>query len=58
MCDNGRGDTLHWHEWPTGSGQREPMTPSPVPLHESEPGLTDEEILPLEEDWLRGPKNA
>lgn len=48
-------DTLDWHEWPTGSGLRPPVTPHPVPLHESEPGLTEEEILPLEEDWLRGP---
>lgn len=40
-------DTLHWHEWPTGSGLREPMEPDPAPLHESEPGLLDEEVLGL-----------
>lgn len=51
-------DTLHWHEWPTGSGQREPMEPDPTPLYESEPGLLDEEVLPLEADWWRGAKNA
>ncbi|MFS8371250.1 hypothetical protein [Acetobacter indonesiensis] len=25
-----------------------------TPLHESEPGLMDEEILPLEADWWKG----
>ncbi|MCG4273913.1 hypothetical protein [Acetobacter senegalensis] len=51
-------DTPAPHEWPTGSGLRTQMEPDPTPLHEPEPGLLDEEILPLEEDWLRGPKNA
>lgn len=49
-------DTLHWREWPTGSGLREPIAPDPTPLHESEPGLLDEEVLPLAEDWWRGTK--
>ena len=31
------------------------IMPHPVPLHESEPGLMDEEILPLEADWWKGP---
>lgn len=51
-------DTVHQHEWPTGSGLREPMAPDPTPLHEREPGLLDEEVLPLAEDWWRGPGNA
>ncbi|WP_156480362.1 hypothetical protein [Acetobacter tropicalis] len=48
-------DTLDWHEWPEPEPHRPPVTPHPVPLHESEPGLTDEEVLPLREDWWRGP---
>lgn len=31
------------------------VTPHPVPLHEPEEGLLDEEILPLWWDWQRGP---
>lgn len=31
------------------------ITPHPVPLHEPEEGLLDEEILPLWLDWQRGP---
>ncbi|MFT8439853.1 hypothetical protein [Acetobacter fabarum] len=32
------------------------ITPHPVPLHAPEEGLLDEEILPLWDDWVRGPK--
>lgn len=31
------------------------VTPHPVPLHELEEGLLDEEILDLHAAWLRGP---
>lgn len=31
------------------------VTPHPVPLHEPEEGLLDEEILDLRAAWLRGP---
>lgn len=47
-------DTLDWHEWPEPEPHRPPVTPHPVPLHETEPGLTDEEVLPLAEDWWKG----
>ncbi|MCI1437078.1 MAG: hypothetical protein LKI03_06100 [Acetobacter indonesiensis] len=48
-------DILDWHEWPEPEPHRPPVTPHPVPLHESKPGLMDEEILPLEADLLKGP---
>ena len=38
-----------------GSVQFPTVTPHPVPLHEPEEGLLDEEILPLRADWQRGP---
>lgn len=44
-----------WDEWPEPS-VREVLVPDPVPIHEPEPGLLDEEILPLEADWFKGPK--
>lgn len=62
MCeidDFGGNDLIGWHEWPTN--RREPMqapcTDLP-PIHEPEPGLLDEEILPLRDDWMRGPAKA
>ena len=44
-----------WDDWPEQS-VREALVPDPVPLHEPEHGLLDEEILPLEDDWFRGPE--
>lgn len=31
------------------------LSPDHRPLHEPEVGLLDEEVLPLFDDWLRGP---
>lgn len=44
-----------WDDWPEQS-VREALVPDPVLLHEREEGLLDEEILPLEADWFRGPE--
>lgn len=50
-------DLIGWHEWPTNrhEAEQEPRTDLP-PIHEPEPGLLDEEILPLRDDWMKGPK--
>ncbi|WP_349935010.1 hypothetical protein [Acetobacter sp. A11-2] len=50
-------DLIGWQEWPTNRREtaQEPRTDLP-PIHEPEPGLLDEEILPLRDDWMKGPK--
>ncbi|MCP1202270.1 hypothetical protein [Acetobacter oryzoeni] len=50
-------DLIGWHEWPTNRRKdtQELRTDLP-PIHEPEPGLLDEEILPLHDDWMKGPK--
>ncbi len=52
-------DLIGWHEWPTNRREtaQEPRPDLP-PIHEPEPGLMDEEILPLQDDWMRGPKKG
>lgn len=52
-------DLIGWHEWPTSQREttQEPRTDLP-PIHEPEPGLLDEEILPLRDDWMKGPKGV
>lgn len=60
MCEFGRIDDwemVPWHEWPTSQREttQKPRTDLP-PIHEPEPGLLDEEILPLRDDWMKGPK--
>lgn len=47
-------DTIPWTDWPESSIPPA-IEPDPVPLHEREEGLLDEEVLPLREDWWRGP---
>lgn len=47
-------EMVPWEDWPESSIA--PATePDPVPLHEREPGLLDEEVLPLFLDWEAGP---
>lgn len=48
-------DVVAWSDWPEQS-VRPALVPDPVPIHEPEPGLLDEEILLLEADWFKGPK--
>lgn len=50
-------DLIGWDEWPTNRREatQEPRADLP-PIHEPEPGLLDEEILPLRDDWMKGPK--
>lgn len=60
MCELNEIDdweTVPWTEWPTNrrKATQEPRTDLP-PIHEPEPGLLDEEILPLRDDWMKGPK--
>ena len=47
-------DFLTNEEW--GPVRVPHIEPHPVPLHVPEEGLLDEEILPLWDDWVRGPK--
>lgn len=53
-------DCLAWDDWSMGLHAPEGAPPvrlvSDTPIHEPEPGLLDEEILPLEADWLKGPE--
>ncbi|WP_264821450.1 hypothetical protein [Acetobacter cerevisiae] len=46
---------MPWDEW---QDPFKPLAPvaGGVTSHEPEPGLLDEEILPLEADWLKGPE--
>ncbi|WP_062143449.1 hypothetical protein [Acetobacter cerevisiae] len=48
-------DVVAWSDWPEQS-VRPALVPDLIPIHEPEPGLMDEEILPLEDDWFRGPE--
>lgn len=48
-------DVVAWGDWPEQS-VRPALVPDLTPIHEPEPGLLDEEILPLEADWFKGPR--
>ena len=54
--DFGGADIIGWNEWPVSQRKatQEPAANLP-PIHEPEPGLMDEEILPLRDDWVKGP---
>lgn len=48
-------EDVPWDEWQDPFKPLVPVAGSAA-IHEPEPGLLDEEILPLEADWLKGPK--
>lgn len=50
----GEWEMVPFEDWPEPSIPPA-IEPDPVPLHEREEGLLDEEVLPLEADWLKGP---
>ncbi|MFT8308511.1 hypothetical protein [Acetobacter malorum] len=47
-------EMVPFEDWPEPSIPPA-IEPDPVPLHEREEGLLDEEVLPLAADWWRGP---
>ncbi|WP_157884470.1 hypothetical protein [Acetobacter oryzifermentans] len=56
MAENDDNDLIGWDEWPTNRRETTQETRNDLPpIHEPEPGLLDEEILPLRDDWMRGP---